>query len=207
MPVIGSNRIFEIKDFQLHGSETYLNVYYYHGVGGGAYAAEQVAREFEDHVIDPAILLIQHSGITRQTIEVTEIQVDNNFFQGNSEAGTGSLAGVALPNFCAASFQLDRATKETRNGRKRIGGQTEEVAQGNFWTTGFQTVMDSVAVVLESVFVCLDGGDMEPVIVSKRRDTQGNLLPVAQWVYNDVASCTPIYAIKHQNTRLLGRGV
>lgn len=207
MPIIGSSRIFQIKDFQTLASQSLLNVYNYIATGPGDYDAEDVARAVEADVVASVAGSLQTPDVVHTIIEAEEITVLDNFFSGASVVGAGAIPGQVQPNYVAVTLSLRRATKETRNGSKRIAGISEDDMAGNIIGAGYMVGMNVVAAKMGLTLTVISGGDLTPIILSKRRDGNGDLLPVSQWWYNFISDVVPSNVVTTQNSRKLGVGV
>jgi hypothetical protein len=126
---------------------------------------------------------------------------------------TGTLADVArLPDpsggtrtltdinsFTAAGIRLNRTTKETRNGYKRIAGMGEEDTTGNTWTTAYTILLLALAGYMDDI-ITIGTQSFYPVIAKQKP-----LFPEI-WITNRIDSCTVNPFITSQVSRKRGVG-
>lgn len=206
MPTVGSGSLFMLQDIQHRDQEQVINRYFYwSSVAPNTIPATEVVTLWETKFVNQ-ITLLQPLEYSHDITKVDELTSVANFTEQISSLGIGTLAGVALPSFVAASIQLFRTTKETRNGWKRYAGGSESVLTGNNWDASMITGLQTVAALLNDTLTAV-GGTLEPVIV--RRTFTGDppvLNPVSQWIYNIIQSAAPAGLATTQNTRKKGRG-
>lgn len=207
MPVVGELGLYQIIDFQQIGPSGMINVYWYLNVNPSKASASAVATAFEGVVLTPLATTIQWSNIIHTEIEVDEVTANDNFVTQASTVGAGGLTGSGLPNWVAASIQLNRTTKETRNGRKRIAGMLEENSTQNAWTPSFQSALQAVADLMVLDLSIPAVGDVFPVIVGKTYtiDIEGKKIenPPAEWLWNPIKTATASNLLTTQGTRKL----
>jgi hypothetical protein len=201
MPLVETEKIFEIKDFQTYFGAPVLNVYYYRAIEGTAPTAEGVANSFHLQKVQ-ALIDIQNTGINHTNLEVTELTSVSNFVDYDINPTNGTVTGAILANFFAVSFRYLRTTRETRGGWKRICGMIEENSLGGGWTTAYQTDCTAVAAELgDNMPVGIL--NLQPIILSRRYTALPvrELLPVSEWYYNPVAGVQFVNRTTTQNSR------
>jgi hypothetical protein len=183
-------------------------VYGYRQTSGGVPDdAVQVIAAYLGQVM-PSVLAIQNAGVDHYEIEVEQLGSVSNFATAPQTGLIGTQPGSFQPPFVAAPFTLQRTTKETRNGRKRYVGLTEEVVTGDGWLASFETTLQALADALEAGLTT-PGFTHELVIIGRRYDRTVDppeLLPVSQWFYNPVSAVSFDARATTQNTRKIGRG-
>jgi len=197
--------LYQLIDRQEFASQTVLNVYYYRLVssGGSAPFANDLALAFFETLI-PAIIDVQVEGLHHNALEVSCPDDPSDFITLTIVApdGVGTAGTDGLPPFVAGAIRLNRASRELRNGQKRLAGPPES-AQTNGTVTGtYTTSMNVIAALMagsltetghSSVFV--------PRIVRKQRTP-----PYA--ITADIGiSSAEFTKLSSQNTRKIGRGV
>jgi len=138
---------WEIKDNQVYGGKSLLNVYHLKKIDGGSNAAI-VAQAFLDWVVDGGLAAIQPDGLSRTTIEVANLALETDFATLDSSGSPGLLAGQDLPSFNTATVQFNRTRNDMKNGVKRWYAGTEAEQDGGNWATGMVTLLDALAAVI-----------------------------------------------------------
>lgn len=181
-------------------SQIWKNVFWYYNVGGsGTDSLINVADEFNDNVIPSFALAVNTDTL------INEIRVDHvngtlaDYVRGPSIT-VGAVVGTAMPPFLAASIRLNRTTKETRNGWKRVIGLIEENVGALSFGGGYVTLLGALGTAIEDK-LDMGGGlnNMEPSII--REVTPGVFL------YNLINGHLVINEPTTQNTRKVGRGI
>lgn len=206
MPSIVGEEVFELKDFQVIGTNSVLNVYAYMlRAGQPSPTAADVAQGFETDVITP-MLPFQHDSLEHITIEIRELLTDDNFAEFPTGL-FGTRLGSEEMNFVALSVRLNRATRETRNGFKRIGGMVKDDAVQNLFTQvyvdDFTTAMNDPMLTIEAP---ASTALLDLVILRKTAPGSPVILPEDEWSFNSVTSIFASRVVKHQATRLVNRG-
>lgn len=209
MPVIGSEDVFEIIDYQTRATETFTNVYYYFQQSAANPAtASAVGVAFQTQVL-PFILAIQSVSILHTRLEVQQLGSLNNFAEVILSNADGEVTGENMPTFIAAPFRLFRDTKETRSGWKRIAGMVEENIAGDFFEATYLSALQTAANGLETSLTP-SGFTLFPCIVGGKYDTTQDppvLKPPTQWVYNLIQGIEAVNRVTTQNSRKRGRGI
>lgn len=206
MPIVGDGSLYQIKDFQLRGSDQFLNVYHYYlDVPPDTIDAIDIAGAWHA-LFALQIPQLQPPVITHTTLVVDELTSNQNFVEIPALTGAGTLVGVELASYQAASFRLLRTTKETRSGWKRMAAGTEDVIGGNAWSIPFIAELEEFAGVL-GAFLDLGVNRPYPVIVGKTYTGDPPVLnPPNQWLYNPISAVEAVTIVTTQNTRKRGRG-
>jgi len=130
--------------------EEMSNVWHYRQSDGAGAAFEFF--EAWNAAVLPALLDIQSVGVEYLTADI--INYDNpGDFGSFSYPGTtlGERAGEAQPPFVSWAFRLNRTSRVTRNGQKRIGGVSEADVQNGIASSGVLTPLDNAAIAMGTV--------------------------------------------------------
>lgn len=153
---------------------------------------EEVADSF-DATIMSDLAGILNSNISFDNIRVanlTGVLADWNL---TPSQGSGDVIGSNMAAFTAASYVLNRTTKETRNGAKRFPGMVEENVNGASFTGPYFTALEAFAIVLASQIT--GGGVNADLVILRKPDILG------VWLYNDVANAQALNRLTTQNSR------
>lgn len=201
MPAVGGGSLFKIV---VHSS--FLGVpgqnrfYYVSFEQPSTISIANVVAAFENKVAADWEFLV-HEGWDTTKIVAEELTSLANFFEGSSNIGPGTETGDAMPPFVTFKIRLNRATKETRSGWKRLAGVDESrVGSGILIANALaeaQALADDFADDLTPT-----GGTLVPCIVRETYTGDPPVLnPVSQWIYNLVSSATAKDDVGSQNTR------
>jgi len=156
--------VYSIKDYQTYLGRQVLNVYWYEGAAGGV--ATDLGNAFLADVM-PDILAIQHTGVNHERIVVEAFDSIVDFAEITvSAAGTGAGA-LSMAAFIAWGFRLERTTKLTRHGQKRIAGANENWVINEGIDPSVVALFDAAETALAQS-VSLVGGDYVPVIMERQ---------------------------------------
>lgn len=201
MPMVVGD-IISIKDNQVLSGQSLMNVYYYRVktliVEGEDYLGD-IAQVFWD-AVGGSLREVQHGELTHNNLLVENV-TNGLEFATYPVLENGSVgSGHCMASFDAYSLKLNRATKLTRNGSKRIAG-VPEVAQNNSVIGGdFQALLDILCVALrEPIFAEIPGVSewlLDPVIIGRNPDGTLDLTRV-----NDIQSVTYKTRITSQVSR------
>lgn len=79
--------------------------------------------------------------------------IDQGIYSYEVGENAGTRTGDPMPAFCAIGIRLNRATRLTRNGQKRIAGLTEDMAgSGELVATVMTGLQASAESVLDGIF-------------------------------------------------------
>ena len=179
MPII-QDGLYKVTLHQEYSAQAVQNVFFYEHTLASDDQQEECAEAFDDDVLAD-LALIQNVGISYISIRVANVTGTLADFVRNPTTTVGIRAGQSLNSFTAASFRLNRTTKETRNGHKRFAGMLEEDAFGQNWIAAYQTVLETFAPFLGAQ-ISVVGALFNPVIA--RQD----LITPENWTVNPVAS-------------------
>lgn len=206
MPTVGSGSLFRIKLFgEIHGQQT-LNVFwYYRAISPDTHDAVDVVAAFENGVAAHWEALVS-SAWDGTLVECDELTSLSNFFTSATNIGPGTASGESLGPFVCFDIRLLRTTKETRSGRKRIAGVTENQQNAGVLESGTLTTLNLLAEDFDDA-LAVDLENIDPVIVRQTRDPDtGELEPVTSWIYNLVADAEGQTNTTTQGTRKYNRG-
>lgn len=135
---------WEIKDNQVLDGQPLLNIYQAKRILAGANAT-LVGQALIDQVITPMALAIQPIGVTRTTMEITNLGTVTDFTTLDTSGIPSGVAGNRLPEFNAAGIQFNRTRSDMKNGQKRwLAGAEPEQADG-IWVPAFITLLQTAA--------------------------------------------------------------
>lgn len=120
--------------------------------------------------IKPVVQAVQSNDLTYVEYEGFNINSPQTEFSKAATAGTGTVTGDAMPRFVAFGFNLIRATKEVRNGSKRIAGVVESMVVDGVLDPLYQTSVDAVANAFASV-IQVGGIDTFLPVILRRTGT------------------------------------
>lgn len=144
--------------------KTTLNVYFYQNSVDtpNAVTAQALADSFESVAL-PTIRLVQGNGVGHFELIVDIIETGLNLVSVISPIILGNETGSVLPPWNAAAFRLNRTTRATRHGQKRLNGIPETFIDGvgQVIDSGYQTRLNNVAGVIGAAI-----GNFTPCIVT-----------------------------------------
>jgi hypothetical protein len=192
MPIITSG-LYKVTLEQTYRGITCYNTYFYLNTLGMDDEQETCAQAFDEDVLTNQALA-QHTSVVYDAIRVENVTGDLADYVRVPSTSVGELVGTPLNSFTAAGIRLNRTTKETRNGQKRVCGQTEEVATAQSWEASYLAILDNLGLAF-SQRISTTGGLFDPVIA--RQDT----VDPDNWIINPVASYTVNAQITSQVSR------
>lgn len=179
--------VVEMRDVQTYQGVNVNNVYHYRINAIGTGTLGQRVLEIFTLRLWPRIILLQHESLSHDAVVWVNL---NNLTEFGTEvpapAVTGSLQQEANVSFNAIKIRLNRETRLTRNGFKRIGGLDEAVTTGNTINPAFAA--DAALMGTEmGVNQTIGGWIFQPVIYGRETGPPNNL-PIR--VNNVVAGIT-----------------
>jgi hypothetical protein len=186
-----------LTDIQSYGGVQVLNVYAYaqeEGLGGAA----ELNQAFADIVL-PLMVTLQSTGIGHDRL-FTYCVEDPEDFNDDPVAVAGTIAGDDMGPFVAYKIKLARASRQSRNGWKRIGGMPEIGQVSGALVSAYATALDNLADLLAGSLTADDDSLFVPKIW--RRATLAEPVPQFFGIASGVAS----HQTTTQNTRKFGRG-
>lgn len=194
--------LYMLTDQQAYRSQTVLNVYGYEVVDGSTPSAEALCTLFTNVVID-AMTPVQTDDFQHVGIEAFNTTDPSDFFALTYDTAIGGeVSGDGMPPFVAFSFIINRATRLTRNGWKRIGGVPEAANEDGATASAYLTLLGTLADAIAQDLVDPEGNVYRPRIVHR---TVVAGVPVAYTPYP--ISGVGYKYISSQNTRKIGRGI
>ena len=194
--------VFRIVDRQLIQSQRILNTYFY-SVGSvvGVPTLDDISTKFSNDVTSP-VAAVQSNGLTHDRLDIDNLSNLVEFGQFEIII-TGVQAGVTTAPFVALGWKLNRTTKITRNGAKRVGGVTEdEVTAGLPDISALEEANINAA--FAQVLLVVNGGnsvDLTPVIVGRMPDGSLDLTKL------NVIASADLQTVTSQNSRKFGVGI
>lgn len=170
MPV-ASTGIYEIVLVCDYLAQECLNVFHYVSNVGDDDIQQECGDAFDVDNL-PDIAIIQSEDLTYEEIVVRNLTGDLADAVITPTTTTGTVVGLEMPSFVAASFRYARQSKDTRNGAKRFTGMVEENVVQNSFVAAFQTLMDTLAAVLDNS-ISNAGKTFQPIILHKPPDGAG----------------------------------
>jgi hypothetical protein len=187
-----AGNIYQVKVHQRLLSQDLMNVFYYEQVTAAGDATE-LAETVDNEIVD-LMLPIQVDDLEHFGVEVINLDDLTDFFTLNVNKFGSTGATESLPSFVAYAFRLNRTTRETRNGAKRIAGVPEGAVNGNTVVAPFVAPAVTLANAMGAeLTAAVTLNRYKPVIHRRGSAT----LPDAT---NDVASCT-FLGVSTQNSR------
>lgn len=200
---------WQLKSTFAAGTEQFLNIFHYEwGSNEPAPGLPTIGQEIIDAYAVDFVAAIQNLisvQVAFYGVKIINLSNPDEFFESDfTTPVAGAVSGDCLPPFASWGFQLNRATRTTRNGYKRFPGVAESSQVNGVATSGAISTANAIAALLgvQQDFVVASPGTLEfslsPKIV--RKDEAGELVLV-----NDVISAS-FKGIGSQNTRKFGRG-
>ncbi len=202
MPIVVGN-VLKLTDCQTLFGQSLCNVFYYLvSVWTGNADIDDVLTDWIAGVL-PTIIPIQHGDLTHIEVAAENVSTGLEFGSQAIAVSGGIVAAPSLPSYVAASFRLERTTRLTRPGFKRLGGVPENLVDDNDYDVGLAAVIAAANVmgaVVNMTTPAPGDGQLTPVIVGRNTDGSLDLTRVAP-----VTSVSPILNISTQVSRKPGR--
>lgn len=201
--VLALNDVCMITDHQTLFEQDLVNVYFYQVVELlGTVTELEVANAFAVEVI-PNIQNVQTTDLRHVRLSVDNI-TDKVGFAENPTGADGFVLPPTLPSYVAASYRLNRATKVTRPGYKRIAGIAELAVIDNAYdlTDPNVPILEvQLEISISATVDVLNEAILHPVIVGRTPVTGGfDLTRISQ-----VTTCAAQENISTQVSRKAGR--
>lgn len=135
---------WEIKDNQVLQGKGILNVYHAKRILAGANAGN-VGQAFIDTIINGPLDSIQPDGLTRTSLEVSNLGDVTDFANIGTTGFPGLLTSFEIPSFNAATIQFNRTRTDMKNGQKRYLAGTELEQNDGVWVAGFIVLLNVLA--------------------------------------------------------------
>lgn len=194
MPLTNSG-IYRLTFEYSLGSVNLKNVFHYNAVNAADGLDQEIADVFSTSLV-PSIAAILHETVQIDLITVENLTTLDPIGTNIPTTSAGTIVGQVMPTFTAAPFRLNRATRETRNGQKRIGPMAEENVLANQFTTAYNVLTATVAVGFASPLP-LVSTQANPVIVRR----QSTPLPWTNVLFNNVNSVSNLDRVSTQVSR------
>lgn len=198
MPAV-TNELFKVVLTGTYFSQVWNSVFWYYNVAGvGNLNLQDVADDFDAEIM-VAFGNVANTSTIFSNIRVAHVNGTLADVNRTPSVLIGVRAGNATPPFVAASIRLNRTTKETRNGWKRIIGPVEEDMGALSWSGSYVTLLDALGTAMEQQ-LSMGGAvnNLDPVIVRQLTPTT--------WLYNLIAGTQSINKPTTQNSRKVGVG-
>jgi len=141
--------IVEFKIFQNFQGQQVLNVmnYIVSATPPTAFAPANVVGGFSLQWFEQA-RTVQAAGVSYVRGELTILGKEDLGVFAFAPGQLGELAGDALPPYCSYGIRLNRSSRATRNGQKRIAGVTEAQTLGGTLTAAAVTAVTNAFIPL-----------------------------------------------------------
>lgn len=208
-----SNDIIRVTDFQTFLGQTIINTYFYRYIPGDDPDVDYSGLSAKFNAFATVIANnIQSNLLTHTQYRIENLTNGIDLVEVPASV-VGAGTGDALPSYAAFSFRLNRTTKLTRHGQKRIAGLTEAMIIGNEVTAGMVTPLNGVADAMATPLVELVGPEpdytYEPVIIGRdlvvNPETGNETYELNLMKINPVQSAQFV-RLTTQTTRRKGRG-
>jgi len=195
--------VIKISDCQTLFGQSLCNIFYYVvTVWTGNADIDDIISDWITFVL-PGITPIQHVDLTHVNIAAENVTTGLEFgAQAISVAGQIASA-PSMPSYVAGSFRLERATRLTRPGFKRIAGIPESLVDDNDFDVALAAVINaagSMAATLGMVTPAPGDGTLVPSIVGRQPDGSLDLARISP-----VTTVSPVVDISTQVSRKPGR--
>lgn len=188
--------LYRLKDFQSMAGQQILNVYYFEQtLGSGGAEALNIAFTLD---VLPAVRNMQSASLVHTILESENLDDVADFDTVTLGALPGNRDPEFAPLFVAYSFIMQRTTKATRHGHKRIGGVGDSnVVDGEANATVLPH-LTAYADLFPGPITDVLGNEYMLVIIRNPDDPGTRIVnPVSDAAYQRVTS---------QNTRKIGSG-
>lgn len=200
---IGIGNMIRIQDCQTLFDQSLCNIFYYIvKVWTGNADMADILDAFEADMIN-VIKDLQTPSIVHDHLRGDDLTDEVTFFEQDPNIAGIYAVGDTLPTLVAAAFRLNRTTKITRPGQKRIAGLSENLMELNkFLTTTAGFPAAEVAMAADLVVNTPSAGDgvLSPVIIGRNLD---GTLDLSR--YSEVSSASAVPNVSSQVSRKPGR--
>ncbi len=133
---------YEVIDAQESDAQSILNVYHVQKLNP-SFDANEVALAYSNTILQP-VLAMQTGNVTHPTITVRSLDNPLDFAGLSPSPNVGTLGGVGLSSFSAATIQFTRLRTDMKNGQKRwIAGSESNIVR-NLWDATLLALLDAV---------------------------------------------------------------
>lgn len=126
---------YELIDQQSISGQILNNVYHVERAAPTV-TAETIVQAFRDTVLD-VMLPLQTVGLKHELVSARSLDDPLDFFSVAPVPGDGTLVGLQLSSYIAATIQFNRLRTDMKNGQKRFFVGSESELAANFWVGGF----------------------------------------------------------------------
>ena len=190
-----SDGIYRLNLESTVGTVQMLNTFWYRTTNGADDLAQEIADEFESDMM-AALVAMVHSTVNFDLITCETVTSFDPIGSTIPSPSAGTQIGEIVASYIAGPYRYNRATRETRNGQKRIGPMAEGNVIGNTFEGAYLTLMIALSNALEAS-LSLVTTEADPVIV--RRQTTP--IPWTDVVYNNVNSVQAVNRVSTQVSR------
>jgi len=199
---MASGDLYTLVDQQIYvtaDANPALNVYAFRQNSGSGTAID-LANAFRGAIL-PLIVGVQSVAVGHVDFTVTNLDNPSDFVVSpvSSEDGTGTQTGDCLPRYNAFAFFYARATRDSRNGWKRIMGVPESVqVNGEVTNSGELAALATLAAGMAAGLVDGGGNSWSPRIY-RREVIKDDVVIVARADFG--ISGVSYHGLTTQNTR------
>lgn len=184
--------VIEFVDEQVLAGQTILNIYHY-VIDGTDVTESNIVSALKSLLVDK-VCVIQSTSLEHVKMTLRNLTDGVSLYEETySTPYTGLRSGEYLPSFAAWAFKLNRSSRATRNGQKRIAGVAEGDIQGDSPAAAFVAELNTAAGYIGGSMLIGSDTTLTPTIV--RKDAFGGVA-----VANNVLNAT-FSRISTQNSR------
>ena len=165
--------VIQIRDCQTLLNKELCNIFYYLvAAWTGNATPEDILTVFESSIV-PAMADVQGVELVHTDLRMDNISNGLDFADLAINVPGTRVGAPVLPTYVAASFRLNRGSKITRPGFKRIGGIQEDQVSNNNFANVDPAAVAFAAILSVDVVINIPNpasGTLRPVIVGRNVD-------------------------------------
>lgn len=197
---MASQDLYRLIDRQTLQSQQVLNVYYYKQISAAGSSELLIAAFIED--VLPAIRAIQVDDLTHVRIDCENLTGVVDYVEETlTSNNTGADNTEPMPTFVAWGFRLNRASRLSRHGYKRIAGPGEANVTSGVPAAGFLGTLNAAAAAIGADIGELSGPSTYRPYIVRATGTA----PSVTYTSFEIGS-VQLVGISSQVSRKLGRG-
>ena len=158
-----------------HLGKSMVNVFWY-VVGSGTEEMQDIVQQFSNDVVIPVLAVQQNQCLASKLEGFNETDGAGYAVLNYPPTVLGQRPGERAPSFVAYAFRLNRETRLTRHGQKRIGGVSESDIEGNNPIGAVIPLLNDLATAMAGNMVTPSGAVLSPVIRGVDKQTQAVIL-------------------------------
>jgi hypothetical protein len=203
MPINGPDaQILEIVDRQVYLAQEVINRYWYRLDSTSTPDLTALEVSFENTVLN-GVSAVQVAQLTHVDVTIINHSNPESFGTFTSDIDGELVTTDLLPPFCAVGVRLNRASREIRNGQKRIAGLGENSQIDGIFTSSFITLLVAELGVLNSTLTESIRNYFPVVVRNKPTEADPGIDPqdASTWRYSTFTGVTIKNAVTTQNSR------